>query len=118
MLKQDFHSFRDLPNDLKAHAKHDWVRRIIDVHLKHAPRLTSFLSKKEEKSTRDIVAHYMHVPHGCLNVSAKGIFFAGGGEKLNGEKTLAFVVHSYVQTLEDILKETFDAIKSGLPKEA
>jgi hypothetical protein len=118
LLKQEFHSFRELPVSLKAHAQHEWDQRIIDIHRKYAPRLGSFLSKSEEKSTRDLIAHYMHVPAGCLNVNATGIFLAGGGEKLSSENTLGSVIHSYVQTLEDIVKETFDAVKSGFPKDA
>jgi hypothetical protein len=116
LLKQEFHSFRTLPKDLDPYGTQNWVRLLVAMHKKHLPRLYSFLSDGQTKSTRDLIAHYMHVPAGCLNVNAKGIFFMGGGERLSGSLTLGTVLQDNIETLEGILFEAFEAIKVGFPK--
>ncbi len=116
LLKQDFHSFRTLNKGFAAHQKHTWVNEIVAIHAKYTPKLEKFLGKEDGKGTRDLIAHYLHVPAGCLNVNSSGVFFAGGGEGLSHNQTLRAAIDLYVRILEGIISETLSAIMKGHEK--
>jgi hypothetical protein len=116
LLQQDFNSFRRLPDFLNEHVRHEWVTNLITIHAGYASKLDTFLGNRTDRSTRDKIAHYLSVPAGCLNVTADGIFFAGGGENLDASRTLASVTNEYDQLLRQVIGEVLPAIASGFPK--
>lgn len=116
LLKQEFHSFRELPKSLERHADVPWVQTLVAMHGKHSPKLGNFMNTGDKLSTRDRIAHYEAVPAGCLNCTPRGIFLAGGGANLDGQGALTAVLRAYLVTLEVILREAVDAIKMGMPK--
>lgn len=117
LLHQDFKSFRRLPDFLENHTRHAWVYKLIEIHAAHTPNLDTFLGNRTDKSTRDQIAHYIHVPAGCLNVNVDGVYFVGGGEGLDRSNSLATVTNNYIQTLQQLLGEFLPAIASGFPKQ-
>lgn len=118
LLKEHFHSFRRLPTLLHNHSKHAWVCRLIDTHQQYSPKLETFLGTDDERSTRDKIAHYLHVPAGCLNANALGVFFAGGGESLDHSRKLGDVIDDYVRILRDLIRDFLSTMEEGLPKKA
>ena len=116
LLHQNFNSFRRLPDLLAAHTKHAWVTQLIEVHSRYTPTLDTFLGNRTDRSTRDRIAHYTHVPAGCLNVNVQGVFFAGGGEELDPSRTLGVVIDGYVHTLRHLLADVLQTIADGHPK--
>lgn len=80
-FKNDFHSFRKLP-DLLSKAKPQAVATAIaDVHAKYVDRFSYVLSEGNTKSVRDLISHYEHISAGCMNINERGFTMAGGGEK-------------------------------------
>jgi hypothetical protein len=115
LLKQEFPSFRRLPVILERNRDRKWVQDLLIIHGKYVPLLGTFLSDETKRSTRDELAHYCHVPAGCLNVNAKGVCLFGGGEDLREEQRLVEVLNSYIEHLCGILTESFEAIERGYP---
>ena len=116
LVKEKCKSYNKLPTSLQNHSKKPWVRQIIDMHSQYASRLETFVHPARGHSTRDRITHYLHVPAGCLNVNAQGIFFAGGGENLEPTNRLGDVIGEYVHTLRDVLTECFSSMAAGMPK--
>ena len=116
LLHQDFNSFRRLPDFFKSHTKHAWIIRLIEVHSRYTPQLVTFLGNRIDRSTRDRIAHYTHVPAGCLNLNRYGVFFAGGGENLDNSQPLGIVIEGYIETLSKLLGDVFQCIAEGHPK--
>lgn len=116
LVKEECKSYNKLLASLQNHSDKPWVRQITDMHLKYATRLETFVHPARGHSTRDRIAHYLHVPAGCLNVSAKGIFFVGGGENLEHSNRLGDVINSYVLTLREVLAECFFSMVAAMPK--
>lgn len=116
LVKEECKSYNRLPISLQNHSKKLWVRQIIDMHSQYGSRLETFVHPARGYSTRDRITHFMHVPAGCLNVNAQGIFFAGGGENLEPSNRLGNVINAYVSTLRDVLAECFTAMAVGMPK--
>jgi hypothetical protein len=85
-------------------------------HAGYASKFDTFLGNRTDRSTRDKIAHYLSVPAGCLNVTADGIFFVGGGENLDASRTLAGVTNEYDQLPRQLIGEVLPAIASGFPK--
>ena len=118
LVREECKSYNKLPASLKNHSSKPWVRQLTDMHSKYASQLETFVHPARGHSTRDRITHYLHVPAGCLNVNAQGIFFAGGGENLEPSIGLGKVIDDYVHTLRDVLTECFSAMAIGMPKGA
>lgn len=116
LVREECKSYKHLPASLQNHSNKPWVRRIIDMHSKYADRLETFVHAARGHSTRDRIAHYVHVPAGCLNVNAQGVFFAGGGENLQSTNRLGEVTGEYVHTLREVLTECLLSMADGMPK--
>lgn len=116
LVKEDCKSYNKLAASLQNHAQKPWVRQITDMHSEYAPRLKTFVHASRGHSTRDRIAHHLHVPAGSLNVNAQGVFFAGGGEDLEPSTKLERVMDEYIQTLREVLTICFSAMAVGMPK--
>jgi hypothetical protein len=118
LVKEECKSYNKLPTSLQNHSKKPWIRQITDIHSKYASRLETFVHPARGHSTRDKITHFLHVPAGCLNVNAQGIFFAGGGENLQSSNRLGDVINEHVHTLREVLAECFSSMATGMPKNA
>lgn len=116
LVKEECKSYNKLPTSLHNHSGKPWVRQLTDMHSKYSSRLKTFVHPARGHSVRDRISHYLHVPSGCLNVNAQGVFFAGGGENLEHSQKLGDVIGKYVHTLWDVLTECFSAMSAGMPK--
>ncbi len=118
LLRQEFRSFRRLPDLLNKHTGQAWVREVLNVHASNAPRLKTFLGSDTEMSARDKIAHYLAMEAACVNVNAQGLFLAGGPEGLDHSTQLGAVINDYVRIIRDVIAETLSAMATGLPKVA
>ena len=116
IIKEDCKSYNKLIDSLNNHSNKDWIIQIKDIHSKYARHLTTFVHPSRGHSTRDKITHHMHVPVGCLNVNAQGVFFEGGGENIESSKRLEDVITNHVRVLQNILTGFFLSMSTGLPK--
>jgi hypothetical protein len=118
LVREECKSYNKLPSALRNHATKPWISQILEMHTQHAPHLTTFVHQDRGYSTRDKIAHLLHVPAGSLNVNAQGLFFAGGGESLEPSNRLTEVIGLHLNTLRKILAQCFSSIAAGMPKGA
>lgn len=117
-FKGESNGFRKLPKSLPRKGKPSVVQAITDAHGRHLAKL-AFVLGEGKGSVRNRIAHYEAVPAGCFNVTADGVFLAGGGEDLrpsnDGWPTLHSAIQQRLQAIrecvDDVLDSFMDAVR-------
>lgn len=74
-------SFRTFPKSIAKTKSPKVATALTEAHARHVSKL-AFVLAEGRKSVRNRIAHYEFVSAGCVNLTAKGFFIAGGGEEL------------------------------------
>ncbi len=78
-LCQDQNSFNALKNFLEKKKE----QKLLEVYNYYRPEFDFVISTQDKKTTRDLIAHYQYTQAWTLNLSNKGLSFAGGPEQLH-----------------------------------
>ena len=86
-FKREVDSFRTLPKSIRGTKVPEVATALTEAHARHVSQL-AFVLDAGRKSVRNRIAHYEFVSAGCINLTSKGFFLAGGGEDLKMSENL------------------------------
>lgn len=122
-FKQEFHSFREMNKSLQRFEQTPVATAIRNAHARHVALLDFLLSDGTRKSVRDTITHREHVQAGTLNATKRGLFFAGGGERLssaadaaNGTSIAMAMdrrLEAVQRAVDDVLTSFLDAVQGS-----
>lgn len=111
-FKLEANSFRKLPRSIANTKMPAVAAALVAAHARHVEHL-AFVLAEGRKSVRHRIAHYDFVSAGCINLTAKGFFLAGGGEDLARDgrprgTTLATVLNERIDRLHACVDDMID----------
>lgn len=116
-FKHESRSFNEWITVLEnlAERKNNPVAKALrDAYVKHRPNFNFVITTDGKKSVRDKIAHELFVGTPAINITRKGIFYAGGGEDFgfgkNENKLLTEVLQERLDQLAAYLKDSIQAI--------
>lgn len=113
-FKQEFHSFHSLPKVLGRFSTNPVGIAILAARERSEPRATFVMSEGADRSIRDLIAHYKHIDVGTVNLTSRGLSFAGGGENLKpgGDVSFTAIGDAIDARLNDLQSIVSDVLHS------